>query len=68
MAGYAGTILHCDLNALTTTKTPTAYYANDYLGGRGLATRLYWEQSLATGRSDPLVIATGVLAWPLRAG
>ncbi len=62
MAGYAGTMLHCDLNARTTTKTPTADYANDYLGGRGLATRLYWEQSLATGRSDPLVIATGALA------
>jgi len=66
MNGYAGFILQCDLSRLSTTKIPIASYANTYLGGRGLASRLYWEQAApqkeALDPANPLIITTGPLA------
>ena len=66
MNGYAGSILQCDLSRLTTTKIPSSSYANTYLGGRGLASRLYWEQAApekeALDPANPLIITTGPLA------
>jgi aldehyde:ferredoxin oxidoreductase len=45
MNGYAGSILNCNLSRLTTAKISISSYAGDFLGGRGLASRLYWEQA-----------------------
>lgn len=44
--GYAGDILKIDLSDHKITSFPTARYAEKYLGGRGLAARLYWEMAL----------------------
>ena len=38
---YAGKILRIDLTTRTTSIIPTEKYANDYIGGRALANRLY---------------------------
>jgi aldehyde:ferredoxin oxidoreductase len=66
MNGYAGSILQCNLSQLTTTKIPTSNYADAFLGGRGLASRLYWEQAApekeAFDPANPLIITTGPLA------
>lgn len=43
--GYAGAILRVDLSRGDTTKLPTSDYADRFLGGRGLAARLYWDQA-----------------------
>ena len=44
MHGYMGKILHVDLNKLELSEIPTQKYAEKYLGGRGIASRLYWEK------------------------
>jgi aldehyde:ferredoxin oxidoreductase len=66
MYGYAGSILVCDLSRQETTRMPTSDYARIFLGGRGLAARLYWEQEvLGISALEPenlLTIATGPLA------
>ncbi len=41
--GWTGTILHVNLSDGAVTRLPTPAYSNKYLGGRGIATRLYWE-------------------------
>ena len=41
---YAGKILKIDLTTKTTSIIPTEKYANDYIGGRALANRLYWDE------------------------
>jgi aldehyde:ferredoxin oxidoreductase len=41
--GYAGEILKINLSNGKFSKLPTADYADKYLGGRGIAARLYWE-------------------------
>ena len=41
--GYAGEILYVDLSDGKIRKLDTADYAQKYIGGRGFATRLYWE-------------------------
>lgn len=43
MVGYAGNILHVDLCSGTIKQIPTEIYADSYLGGRGIATKLYWD-------------------------
>jgi len=66
MNGYAGSILNCNLSRLTTAKISISSYAGDFLGGRGLASRLYWEQAApekeALDPANPLIITTGPLA------
>jgi aldehyde:ferredoxin oxidoreductase len=44
MNGYMGKILHVDLSNSKISEIPTRHYAEKYLGGRGLASRLYWEK------------------------
>jgi aldehyde:ferredoxin oxidoreductase len=44
MNGWMGKILHIELSHSHITDIPTARYARKYLGGRGLASRLYWEK------------------------
>ncbi len=39
--GYAGSILRIDLSAGKFEKVPTEIYSDLYLGGRGIAARLY---------------------------
>ncbi len=41
--GYAGEILKIDLSDGKITRLSTAEYADRFLGGRGIAARLYWE-------------------------
>ncbi|MFH0916293.1 MAG: aldehyde ferredoxin oxidoreductase N-terminal domain-containing protein, partial [bacterium] len=43
MSGWMGKILHVDLTSGSTTGIATAAY-KQYLGGRGIASRLYWEK------------------------
>jgi len=64
--GYAGRILTVDLSSRTTGELATQDYAGAFLGGRGIAARLYWDRVPATAAAlDPdnaLVFATGPLA------
>ena len=65
MQGWMGKILHADLNDGRVTHISTEPYAEKYLGGRGIASRLYWESvSPETGAFDPenrLIFMTGPL-------
>ncbi len=65
--GYAGQILKVDLSDGTTERRPTADYVGCFIGGRGLATRLYWElvPPEVTSADDPancLLCAAGPVA------
>jgi len=44
MHGWMGKILHVDLSNARMSEIATQPYAEKYLGGRGLASRLYWEK------------------------
>ena len=61
--GYAGNILHVSLNEKNLHKLPTLDYADKFLGGRGIAARLYWELVPPDARAfDPencLIAMTG---------
>ncbi|MFH1646140.1 MAG: aldehyde ferredoxin oxidoreductase N-terminal domain-containing protein [Chloroflexota bacterium] len=61
--GYAGEILKIDLSGGKIGRIPTAPYAEKFLGGRGIAARLYWEMVPVTARPfDPencLIYMTG---------
>jgi aldehyde:ferredoxin oxidoreductase len=63
--GWCGRILEVDLSNGQVTVRETARYSRDYLGGRGTATRLYWEKVPAgVGAFDPanhLIFMTGPL-------
>ena len=64
---YAGKILKIDLTTKTTSIIPTAKYANDYIGGRALANRLYWDECNGKGvealsAENTLIYMTGPLA------
>ena len=63
LGGYAGRLLRVDLTAQTAIATPTSDYVADFLGGRGIATRIYWEEvGPQVGALDPenrLIFITG---------
>ncbi|MCF8106398.1 MAG: hypothetical protein K9K64_13025 [Desulfohalobiaceae bacterium] len=63
--GWCGKILSVDLSEGRLSELQTMAYARDYLGGRGIATRLYWETVAAgVGAFDPenrLIFMTGPL-------
>ena len=64
---YAGKILKIDLTTKTTSIIPTEKYANDYVGGRALANRLYWDEVKdgnvpALSAENTLIYMTGPLA------
>jgi aldehyde:ferredoxin oxidoreductase len=44
MYGWMGRILHIDLTDAKISEIETQPYAEKYLGGRGIASRLYWEK------------------------
>lgn len=64
--GYAGRILDVDLTSGRTADLRTADYAEKFVGGRGLAARLYWErvppQAKALSADNALIFASGPLA------
>ena len=71
--GYAGKILKVDLSSLSTSYVPTANYTDRFVGGHGLAGKLYWDMVPAEAKaSDPencLIAATGpVCGFPGFAG
>ncbi len=61
--GYAGEILKVDLSDGNIIRLPTADYADRFVGGRGIAARLYWEMvPPEAGAFDPencLIYITG---------
>lgn len=63
--GYAGRILRADLTSGRISETPTSDYAERFLGGRGLAAGIYWDEvPPETGAFDPenrIIFATGPL-------
>ncbi len=64
--GYAGNILKVDLSDGDTTRLPTDDYSDRFIGGRGIAARLYWDMaSPETGAYDPencIICVTGPVA------
>ena len=63
--GWCGKILRVDLSELKSTELNTVDYADRFLGGRGIATRIYWEEVGPTaGAFDAencLILMTGPL-------
>lgn len=63
--GWCGKILKVDLSDLRITELETMDYADRFLGGRGIATRIYWEEvGPDVGALDPenrLIFMTGPL-------
>ncbi len=63
--GWCGQILKVDLSNGRTSTMDTMPYADRFLGGRGIATRIYWEEVLpGTSAFDPenrLIFMTGPL-------
>ena len=61
--GYAGKILRVDLSLKKVTETPTSDYSGRFLGGRGLAAKIYWDEvPPEVSAFDPenrLIFATG---------
>ncbi len=66
MFGYAGKILKIDLTQGTTDVLETSVYSEMFLGGCGIAARLYWDIVPAEAKAfDPenaLIFATGPMA------
>lgn len=61
--GYAGKILKVNLSTGDISTIPTETYANQFLGGRGIAVKVHWDEvPKEAGPFDPenrLVIMTG---------
>ena len=61
--GYAGSILRVDLSSGRISTVPTAAYSDRFLGGRGIAAKIHWDEvSPQTYASDPenrIVMTTG---------
>ena len=64
--GWTGRIARVDLTARTIEHIATADYARRFIGGRGIASRLYWETvspaADAFAPDTPLFFMTGPLA------
>ena len=64
--GYAGNILRVDLSSHKISSVPTIDYAARFLGGRGIAAKIYWDEvAPETKAFDPdnrLIFVTGPLA------
>jgi aldehyde:ferredoxin oxidoreductase len=42
--GYAGRIMRLDLTSRTASTSLTSEYAARFLGGRGIGTKIYWDE------------------------
>ena len=66
MTGYAGEILEVDLSANKVSKLTVSDYTDLFLGGRGIAARLYWDrtspETSAFDAENYLVFITGPVA------
>ncbi len=52
--GWAGKILRVDVTDGNTSEMLTMHYASRFIGGQGIASRIYWEQmSSSIGAFDP---------------
>jgi len=64
--GYAGNILRVDLSSRKISSVPTVDYAKRFLGGRGIAARIYWDEVApevkALEPENRLMFMTGPLA------
>jgi aldehyde:ferredoxin oxidoreductase len=64
--GYAGNILKVDLSDGSVKKQPSADYTEKYIGGHGIAARLYWEmvppQAKAADPENCIIAASGPVA------
>ena len=64
--GYTGSLLRVDLSSGTISSLPTVEYSARFLGGRGIAAKLYWDNVGPEVRAfDPenlLILITGPLA------
>ena len=64
--GYAGQILKVNLSDGNVSRLPTAAYTDRFLGGKGLAARLYWEMVPSLTRAfspdNCLICASGPAA------
>ena len=64
--GYSGKILRVDLSSRNVTQIYTMDYADRFLGGRGIGTRLYWDEVSpnvnAFDAENRLIFMTGPLA------
>ena len=64
--GYAGKILRVDLSSGSITYVPTVYYADKFIGGRGIAAKIYWDEVppnvKAFDAENLLIFVTGPLA------
>ena len=63
--GWCGKILKVDLNESRISELDTMDYAELFLGGRGIATRLYWDEAEpgigAFDPENPLILMSGPL-------
>ncbi|UCG06005.1 MAG: hypothetical protein JSV83_19145 [Desulfobacterales bacterium] len=63
--GWVGKILRVDLSERKTDEVPTDNYAPQFLGGRGLGAKIYWEAVTPEvgvfDRRNVLILATGPL-------
>ena len=64
--GYAGEILKVDLTSGKVIKEPSKDYTDRFIGGHGLATKLYWDMvppsAKASDQENVMVCATGPMA------
>lgn len=64
--GYAGRILRVDLSSGSTRDVPTLDYAEKFIGGRGIAAKIYWDEVPpevdAFDAENRLIFTTGPLA------
>jgi aldehyde:ferredoxin oxidoreductase len=64
--GYAGRILRVDLSSRNISDFSTVDYADSFLGGRGIAAKIYWDEVSPNAKAfDPdnrLIFVTGPLA------
>ena len=65
VGGYAGEILRVDLTSGEMERRSTSDYADRFLGGRGIAAKIYWDEvPPEVGALEPenrLIFATGPL-------
>lgn len=61
-----GSMLRVDLSAKTTQVMSTLDYIDSYIGGRGIATRIYWDEvspeTSPLAPDNPLILMTGPLS------
>jgi aldehyde:ferredoxin oxidoreductase len=61
--GYAGNILKIDLSTRNSLTEPTQKYSEQFIGGRGIAARLFWEmtppETAALSPENCLIFTTG---------